>query len=353
MALALRLAERGLFTTTPNPRVGCVIVRDSRVVGEGWHRRAGEAHAEIHALNQAGELARGAVAYVTLEPCSHHGRTPPCADALVVAGVARVVVAVEDPDPRVAGGGLARLSGAGVLVETGLLADVARETNIGFFARMTRGMPWVRIKIAASLDGKTALRNGVSQWITGGDARRDAHRLRARSCAILTGSGTVQADDPQLTVREVKTERQPLRVVLDSQLRISPQAKIIAGGNALVVTCCDEAGKIAALRQVGAEVMVLSAEDGRPDLRALLRELGRREINEVTVEAGARLNGALLAAGLMDELVIYCAPVILGDSARGMFALPELTDMAGKQPLRILDHRSVGDDFRWTARPLR
>jgi len=353
MARALRLAARGLCTTTPNPRVGCVIVRDGQVVGEGWHQRAGEAHAELHALNQAGVLARGAVAYVTLEPCSHHGRTPPCADALVAAGVERVVVAVEDPDPRVVGGGLARLRTAGISVETGLLADAARETNVGFFARMTRGMPWVRVKIAASLDGKTALNNGASQWITGSDARRDAHRLRARSCAILTGSGTVLADDPQLTVRAVETERQPLRVVLDSRLRMAPQAKILAGGNTLVATSSEEAEKINALRQAGAEVVVLPAEDGRPSLRALLKELGRREINEVTVEAGARLNGALLAAGLVDELVVYCAPVVLGDSARGMFALPELTEMAGKQSLRILDHRQVGDDFRWVARPLR
>ncbi|HCA26976.1 MAG TPA: bifunctional diaminohydroxyphosphoribosylaminopyrimidine deaminase/5-amino-6-(5-phosphoribosylamino)uracil reductase RibD, partial [Betaproteobacteria bacterium] len=347
MAHALRLAAHGLFTTTPNPRVGCVIVRDGRVVGEGWHQRAGEAHAEIHALNQAGVLARGAAAYVTLEPCSHHGRTPPCADALVAAGVARVVVAVEDPDPRVVGGGLARLKAAGVSVETGLLADAAREMNVGFFTRMTRETPWVRVKIAASLDGKTALNNGVSQWITGSDARRDAHRLRARSCAMLTGSGTVRADDPQLTVRAVETERQPLRVVLDSRLCIAPQAKILAGGDTLVATCSEAAGKIDALRQTGAEVIVLPAEDGRPSLRALLRELGRREINEVTVEAGARLNGALFAADLVDELVVYCAPVVLGDAARGMFALPELTDMAGARPLRIIDHRQVGDDFRW------
>ncbi|MHB8167892.1 MAG: bifunctional diaminohydroxyphosphoribosylaminopyrimidine deaminase/5-amino-6-(5-phosphoribosylamino)uracil reductase RibD, partial [Sulfuricella sp.] len=219
MAQALRLAEKGLYTTTPNPRVGCVIVRDGKVVGSGWHQRAGEPHAEIHALTQAGELARGATVYVTLEPCSHHGRTPPCAEALIQAGVGRVVVAMVDPNPQVAGEGLTQLQQAGIRTDIGLLEEEAHQLNLGFVSRMTCGRPWLRLKIAASLDGKTALNNGVSQWITGADARRDAHRLRARSCAVLTGIGTVLADDPMLNVREVETPRQPLRVVVDSGLR--------------------------------------------------------------------------------------------------------------------------------------
>ncbi|MBS1136426.1 MAG: 5-amino-6-(5-phosphoribosylamino)uracil reductase / diaminohydroxyphosphoribosylaminopyrimidine, partial [Proteobacteria bacterium] len=257
MARALQLAARGLYTTTPNPRVGCVVVRDGAVVGEGWHERAGESHAEIHALRLAGEAARGATAYVSLEPCNHHGRTPPCAEALLGAGVARVVVAMQDPNPLVAGEGMARLRACGIDVSSGLLEGQARELNIGFVSRMERGRPWVRLKCAASLDGKTALLNGRSQWITGAAARRDGHAWRARSCAILTGIGTVRDDDPRLTVRDVATTRQPLRVVVDSRLETPLEAKILAGGNVLVACAIDDAARAAKLRQRGAEVVAL------------------------------------------------------------------------------------------------
>jgi diaminohydroxyphosphoribosylaminopyrimidine deaminase/5-amino-6-(5-phosphoribosylamino)uracil reductase len=342
MAQALRLAERGLNTTTPNPRVGCVLVKNGVVVGQGWHERAGEAHAEAHALRQAGSAARGATAYVTLEPCSHHGRTPPCADALIDAGVVRVVAAMRDPNPLVAGEGLARLALAGIEVASGLLESAARELNIGFVSRMTRGRPWLRLKVAASLDGKTALNNGKSQWITGPDARRDAHAWRARSCAILTGFGTVRDDDPSLTVRDVPCTRQPLRVVVDSRLETPPGAKVLAGG-ALVF-----AAQPGALP--GAEIVVMPNQAGKVDLATLLHELGRRGINEVLVEAGMHLNGSLLAAGLVDELLIYQAPILLGDPARGMFGLPELADLSEKRELRIIDSRQVGRDRRLLAR---
>lgn len=351
MARALRLAERGLFTTTPNPRVGCVVVRDGAVLGEGWHERAGEPHAEVHALRQAGEGARGATAYVTLEPCSHHGRTPPCADALVQAGVARVVAAMEDPNPQVAGQGLARLRAAGVATAVGPLADQARELNIGFVSRMTRRRPWLRLKLAASLDGKTALNNGISQWITGPEARRDGHRWRARACAILTGIGTVRDDDPRLTVREVYTPRQPLRVVVDSRLEISPEARILDGGSVLVACAVDDAAKTAALAQRGAEVLVLPGARGKVDLQQLLAELARRGVGEVHAEAGFKLNGSLVREGLVDEFLIYLAPCLIGDAARGMFALPELTELAGRRDLTMRDVRMVGTDLRILARP--
>ena len=343
MARALQLAARGLNTTTPNPRVGCVLVRDGAVVGEGWHERAGEPHAEVNALRMAG-AARGATAYVTLEPCSHHGRTPPCADALIDAGVRRVVAAMRDPNPLVAGEGLARLELAGVEVASGLMEREARELNIGFVARMTRGRPWLRLKVAASLDGKTALNNGKSQWITGPEARRDAHAWRARSCAILTGIGTVKDDDPSLTVRDVPCERQPLRVVVDSRLETPPGAKVLAGGKVLVFAAV--AGALP-----GAEVIVLPNAAGKVDLAAMLAELGRRGINEVLAEAGTRLNGSLLKEALVDELLIYQAPLLLGDAARGMFGLPELTALAGARRLEIMDRRVVGADFRIRARP--
>jgi diaminohydroxyphosphoribosylaminopyrimidine deaminase / 5-amino-6-(5-phosphoribosylamino)uracil reductase len=343
MARALRLAERGLDTTTPNPRVGCVLVKDDLVVGEGWHQRAGEAHAEVHALWQAGAAARGATAYVTLEPCSHYGRTPPCADALLDAGIARLVVAMRDPNPLVAGEGLARLMLAGVQVSGGLLESEALSLNVGFISRMTRRSPWVRLKVAASLDGKTALNNGKSQWITGPEARRDAHAWRARSCAILTGFGTVRDDDPSLTVRDVPCARQPLRVVVDSRLETPPTAKVLTGGNTVIFAAI--AGSVP-----GAEVVALPNRSGKVDLAAMLRELGRRGINELLVEAGMRLNGSLLAEGLVDELLIYQAPILLGDSARGMFGLPELSDLAGKRELRIMDARQVGRDWRLLAR---
>jgi diaminohydroxyphosphoribosylaminopyrimidine deaminase/5-amino-6-(5-phosphoribosylamino)uracil reductase len=322
MTQALRLAEKGLFSTSPNPRVGCVVVRDGVVVGEGWHKRAGLPHAEVNALHAAGERARGATAYVTLEPCSHHGRTPPCADALI----------------------------AGIRVESGLLEDAARELNIGFVSRMTRGRPWVRAKTASSLDGKTALANGVSQWITGPEARRDVHRLRARSCAVLTGIGTVLADDPQMNVRDVDTPRQPLRIVLDSALRMPPQAKMLASGKTLIVTASSDRERTVRLEDAGAEVLVLPGAPGKIDLAQLMQVLAVREINELMVEAGCTLNGALLQAGVVDELVMYVAPILLGDTARGLFGLPELTDMAGRREVRIVDTRMVGKDSRVTAR---
>ena len=354
MAQALRLAEKGLYTTTPNPRVGCVIVRDGKVVGSGWHQRAGEPHAEIHALAQAGELARGATVYVTLEPCSHHGRTPPCAEALIKAGVGHVVVAMVDPNPEVAGEGLTQLQQAGIQTDIGLLEKEARELNIGFVSRMTCGRPWLRLKIAASLDGKTALNNGVSQWITGAAARRDAHRLRARSCAVLTGIGTVLADDPMLNVREVETPRQPLRVVVDSTLRMRPTAKMLLPEEeeVLVVTASSDPVKAGRLREAGAEVLMLPPLDGRVDLALMLDELGKRGINEITVEAGRGLNGALVRQGLVDEFVIYFAPLLLGDRARGMFDLPELIEMGERRELRIADVAMVGRDLRVRALPV-
>ncbi len=350
MARALQLAERGLYTTSPNPRVGCVLVKDGALVGEGWHERAGGPHAEVHALRAAGDAARGATAYVTLEPCSHHGRTPPCADALIAARVSRVVVAMQDPNPLVAGQGIARLRAAGIVVECGLMEASARELNIGFVSRMTRDLPWVRSKIAASLDGRTALANGTSQWITGAEARLDVQRWRARSCAVLTGVGTVLADDPQLNVRSLQTERQPLRVVLDSQLRLSHRARVLEGGRALVYTTCTDAARVQAVEAAGAEVCVLPAAGGQVGLQAVLRDLAQRGINEVLVEAGRILNGALFRANLVDELVLYMAPQLLGDAARGMADLGELTALEQRVELAWQDVRHVGKDLRITAR---
>ncbi len=359
MVQALRLAERGLYTTSPNPRVGCVLVKNGAVVGEGWHERAGEPHAEVHALREAADAARGASAYVTLEPCSHHGRTPPCADALIEAGIARVVVATQDPNPLVAGQGVAKLRDAGIEVECGLMEAAARELNIGFCSRMTRGRPWVRSKVGMSLDGRTALVNGVSRWITGAEARRDVQHWRARSCAVLTGIGTVLADDPQLNVRDVPPPlkmggreglRQPLRVVLDSKLQTPLSARILQGGNVLIYAVSRDAGKIGALEQAGAKVCVLPDVAGRVDLNTALRDLAQRGINEVFVEAGSTLNGALLKAALMDELLLYVAPQLLGDAARGVAALGELTSLEQRVDLEWQDVRQVGRDLRITAR---
>jgi diaminohydroxyphosphoribosylaminopyrimidine deaminase/5-amino-6-(5-phosphoribosylamino)uracil reductase len=347
MAHALRLAERGLYTTSPNPRVGCVLVQGDRLLAEGWHVRAGEPHAEVHALRAAGTAARGATAYVTLEPCSHHGRTPPCADALIAAGVARVVAAMQDPNPLVAGQGLQKLRAAGIEVECGLMEAAARELNVGFAARMSRGMPWVRSKIAASLDGHTALNNGTSKWITGEAARRDVQHWRARSCAVLTGVGTALADDPQLNVR-IASARQPLLVVLDSHLRLPPTARLLQGG-ALVYTASPDEGKRAALLRAGAEVVALPGAAGQVDLSAVLRDLAQRGINELLVEAGRTLNGALLRAGLVDELVLYLAPQLLGDAARGMADLGELTQLDQRVDLQWRDVRQVGGDLRIVA----
>ncbi len=350
MARALRLAELGLYSTTPNPRVGCVLVKNGAILGEGWHQKAGESHAEIHALRAAGDAAGGATAYVTLEPCSHHGRTPPCAEALISAGVSRVVAAMQDPNPQVAGRGLSMLSEAGIVAECGLLEVEARELNIGFVSRMTRGRPWLRMKMAASLDGKTALENGVSQWITGPAARQDGHRWRARACAILSGIGTVRDDDPQLNVRGVEIVRQPLKVVVDSRLELPLRARLLHGGGVLVATASEASEKAAALRQQGAEILRLPNADGRVDLPALLQELGRRGINELHVEGGFRLNGALLEAGLVDELLLYLAPCFIGDVARGMFDLPGLESLAGKHRLTVRDLRMVGADIRVLGR---
>jgi diaminohydroxyphosphoribosylaminopyrimidine deaminase/5-amino-6-(5-phosphoribosylamino)uracil reductase len=355
MARALRLAARGLFSTSPNPRVGCVLAKDGTIIGEGWHAKAGGPHAEIDALRKVspGGTAN-CTAYVTLEPCSHHGRTPPCADALIAAGVTRVVAAMEDPNPLVAGQGLDRLRTAGIRVDSGLLEAEARELNIGFVARMTRGRPWLRLKVAASLDGKTALANGLSQWITGPDARRDVHAWRARSCAMLTGIGTVRDDDPRLTVRDIATTRQPLRIVVDSRLEISPTAAILTGGHCLIACATGDPEKIARLHALGAEVVILPSKQneaqGKVDLPALLAELGRRGINEVMAEAGLRLNGSLLRENCVDELLIYQAPVLLGDAARGMFDLGELGELAKARRLAIVERRAVGTDFLTRAR---
>ena len=350
MARALQLAEQGLYSTTPNPRVGCVIVNDGLVVGEGWHRRAGEAHAEVHALRAAAGKASGATAYVTLEPCSHYGRTPPCADALIAAGVTRVVAAMQDPNPAVSGNGLARLRASGVAVGCGLLASAAEELNIGFVSRMTRGRPWVRMKLATSLDGKTALENGASQWITGAAARQDGHRWRARACAILSGIGTVLADNPQLNVRDVETSRQPLKVVIDSRLELPLDARLLAGGAVLLVTVSADLEKANALRERGVEILNLPNASGNVDLPELMQELGRRGINELHVEGGYRLSGALVAAGLVDELLLYQAPCLIGDAARGMLDMPSLLSLENKQQLTIRDVRMVGADLRVLAR---
>lgn len=389
MAEALRLAARGRYSTHPNPRVGCLIVRDGEVLGRGFHVRAGEPHAEVHALREAGEHACGATAYVTLEPCAHHGRTPPCADALVAAGVARVVVAAPDANPLVAGQGIARLRAAGITVDSGLLQADAEALNAGFLRRMAGGLPWVRLKLAASLDGRTAMASGESKWITGSESRRDVQRLRAASSAIITGIGTVRADDPALTVRPelwlrpgelAPTQqgeapasdeiRQPLRVVLDSALRLAPDALLLhVPGETLVVTTLDgdlrdaeliaalqvvdpaRAERARALRDAGAHLLALpAAAHGRPDLRALLQHLAEAGCNEVLVEAGAGVAGSFLAAGLVDELLLYQAPTLLGSSARPLADWP-LAVMAEQQRLRITDLRRLGDDIRLTLRP--
>ena len=350
MGQALDLAGRGLYTTTPNPRVGCVIVRDGTIVGSGWHEKTGMPHAEVLALKAAGARARGATLYVNLEPCSHHGRTPPCADAIIDAGVGRVVAAVQDPNPQVTGIGFSKLRAAGIAVEHGLREEEARELNIGFFARMTRGRPWVRMKIAASLDGRTALANGKSQWITGEAARVDGHRWRARACAILTGFGTVRDDDPQLNVRGVDTPRQPLKIVVDSKFETSPSARVLQGGKTLVVGAVSDAKKIASLKEAGAEVVIIPNDGGKVELFKLMEELARRELNEIHVEAGTKLNGSLLQAGVVDELLVYLAPSVIGDSGRGMFHLPELTELSQTTALKIREVERIGEDVRILAR---
>ncbi len=348
MARALGLAAKGLFTATPNPRVGCVIVRGERIVGEGWHERAGEPHAEMAALRAAGEAAAGATVYVSLEPCNHYGRTPPCAGALINARVARVVAAMRDPHPTAAGGGQA-LASAGIRFESGLLEDEARELNIGFLSRVTRGRPWVRLKAAATLDGRTALGRasgaaaGRSQWITGEAAREDGHLWRARACAILTGIGTVKADNPRLTVRAVETPRQPLRVIVDSRLETPADARILQGEKVLVF-----AARAGALPN--AEVVELPNAAGKVDLPGMLRELARRGINELHVEAGFKLNGSLVREGCVDEVLLYLNPSFLGDTAEGIVDLAAPLSLEARVPLRLRSLDRVGDDVRIVAR---
>jgi diaminohydroxyphosphoribosylaminopyrimidine deaminase/5-amino-6-(5-phosphoribosylamino)uracil reductase len=354
MGRALELAARGRYTTDPNPRVGCVLVRNGEVVGEGWHVRAGGPHAEINALRAAGERAAGATAYVTLEPCCHHGRTPPCTEALIAAGVRRVVAAMDDPNPRVGGAGLQTLQAAGIEVCSGVLAAEAEQLNPGFVMRMRQGRPWVRCKLAMSLDGRTAMASGESQWITGEDARRDVHRWRALSSAIMTGVGTVLADDPSLTVRlgegAAGSPRQPLRVILDTHLRTPPEARLLGlPGETLILTCIPDAQREVRLDGNAVSVVTLPMDSGRLDLAAVMTYLGRMEINEVHLEAGATLSGALLAAGLVDELLVYLAPHLMGDAARGLFRLPGLERMEQRIGLSMSDIRAVGRDWRITA----
>jgi diaminohydroxyphosphoribosylaminopyrimidine deaminase/5-amino-6-(5-phosphoribosylamino)uracil reductase len=348
MARALELAERGLFTTTPNPRVGCVLVKDGRIVGEGWHERAGLPHAEVNALGQAGLAAAGATAYVTLEPCRHHGRTPPCADALTGAHVARVVAAMRDPNPLAADGARV-LERAAIRFESGLLQTEAEELNIGWLSRIQRGRPWVRMKIAASLDGRTALANGQSQWITGDEARADGHRWRARACAIATGIGTVREDDPRLTVREIATPRQPLRVLVDSRLDVPPTARILGTGALVFCGAADDTRR-KAIEATGSEVVVLANDAGKVDLPAMLRELAGRGVNELHVEGGSKLNGSLVREGCVDEFLIYLAPCFLGDAARGMFTLPGMDSLDARVDLRLHRVEHVGADLRLLAR---
>ncbi|PKM12483.1 MAG: riboflavin biosynthesis protein RibD [Gammaproteobacteria bacterium HGW-Gammaproteobacteria-3] len=346
MARALKLAQRGLYTTDPNPRVGCVLVRQGQVIAEGWHVKAGCGHAEVEALKQTPD-ARGATAYVTLEPCSHQGRTPPCSDALIAAGVAKVVVAMQDPNPQVAGLGLAKLKAAGIDVHCGVLEEEARRLNPGFIKRMLTGRPFVRSKLAMSLDGRTAMASGESQWISSEQARADVHRFRARSAAIMTGIDTVLADDPALTARIEQAVLQPVRVVLDSHLRMPLTARMLTlPGRNVIVTCSPESPKTASLQALGAEVYCLEAENGRLALSSVMALLGRLCINEVLIEAGPTLNGALLAGTLVDEWLIYMATCVLGDRARGLFAVPDLVRMADKKQLKLRDVRQVGPDLR-------
>jgi diaminohydroxyphosphoribosylaminopyrimidine deaminase/5-amino-6-(5-phosphoribosylamino)uracil reductase len=353
MSLALRLAEQGLNTTSPNPRVGCVLVKDGKIIGQGAHLKTGEPHAEIMALRDAAQKSpeniKSATAYVTLEPCSHFGRTPPCANALIDAGIARVIAAMQDPNPKVAGNGLKNLAAAGIIVEDGLMEAQARELNIGFVTRMTQNKPYVRTKIAASLDGQTALANGESKWITGEPARQDVQYWRARSCAILTGVDTVLADNPNMNVR-IATSRQPLKVIVDSQLRTPVDANILKNGNVLIAHTQGNEAQKAALSATGAELLQIGTE-GKVCLETLLTTLAERGVNELMVEAGQTLNGALLAANLIDEFILYYAPVILGADARGMLAIPALESMQDRVNLQIIETRQIGQDIRIRAKP--
>lgn len=362
MARAIQLARRGLYSTDPNPRVGCVLVNNDQLVGEGWHRKAGEPHAERIALAEAADAARGATAYVTLEPCCHHGRTPPCTTGLREAGVARVVAAMEDPNPRVAGKGMAELHNAGIATATGLLETDARKLNPGFIRRMTGGRPFVRCKLAMSLDGRTAMSSGESVWITGEDARRDVQRLRARSSVILSGVGTALSDDPSLTVRLAPAELpgveseaylpQPMRVILDSRLRLPPQAKMLTlpGKTLVIFNAADRKAQLR-LRDAGAELLQVDRDERGLKLDLVLAALAQREVNEVLLEAGPTLAGSALQAGLVDELILYMAPHLMGSEGRGLFHLPGLERMNDRIKLDIKDIRQVGSDYRITAHP--
>ncbi|MDP2229199.1 MAG: bifunctional diaminohydroxyphosphoribosylaminopyrimidine deaminase/5-amino-6-(5-phosphoribosylamino)uracil reductase RibD [Moraxellaceae bacterium] len=358
MALALQQARRGRYTTQPNPRVGCVLVKDDVIVGEGFHARAGSPHAEIAALRQAGYRAYGATAYVTLEPCAHHGRTPPCANELVIAGIKRVVMATLDANPLVAGKGKKILEEAGIDTVVGVLEDDARALNAGFLRRMNGGLPWVRAKIATSLDGRTAMASGESRWITGAEARRDVQKWRAMSSAIITGIGTVLADDPALTVRPDEwadwTHGEvvpPWRVVLDSHFRTPLNAKLLkVPGRTLIVGTHSVLDRMTALSDAGADILVLPGRDGRVDVQVLLKLLGEEGANEVLIEAGAGVNGAFARAGLIDEYVLYQAPILLGSSARPMLDWP-LQSMRDQRRLTITDTRMVGGDIRHLAKP--
>ena len=361
MAHALRLARKGIYTSAPNPRVGCVLVRDGQVVGEGFHRRAGQAHAEVIALAAAGTHARGATAYVTLEPCRHTGRTPPCTAALIAAGVVRVIAAMEDPDPRVAGQGLRELAAAGIATECGLGGEAANALNAGFVSRVTRSRPLVRVKLAMSLDGRTAMASGQSQWITGPAARRDVQHWRAQSGAILTGIGTVLADDPALNVRPqemtvrarrlAQPVRQPLRVVMDSQFRTPPNARLLQRPGEVLIAGITPPGVLQGALRERAELLVLEASAGHPSPRALLEVLARREVNDVLLEAGPALAGAFVRDGLVDELLIYAAPTLLGSGARPLLDLPGITSMSQQLRLELLDLARVGQDLRLRLRP--
>lgn len=363
MTLALRLAEQGLYTTQPNPRVGCVVVKNNAIIGQGAHLKAGEPHAEVFALKEAGAAAKGADVYVTLEPCNHYGRTPPCVDALINAGVKRIVVAMQDPNPLVAGNGVKRLQAQGISVEIGLMEKEALALNPGFILRMTHGRPYVRSKIAASLDGRTALKNGKSLWITGEAARMDVQHWRAQSCAIITGIGTVLSDNPSMNVRLgdltlPHIARQPLRVIVDSNLQTPANSKMLGAemmqaSPVIIAYAADAGNKANALMATGAELLHLPDADGRVDLKVLLSHLARRGINEVLLEAGQGLNGAFLQAGAVDEFIFYYAPKLMGADAKGMFAIPELTEMQQVTDLQILDVRQIGQDIRLRAKPLK
>ena len=363
MARALQLARRGLYTTDPNPRVGCVLVRDGAIAGEGWHRWAGQAHAERIALAAAGDAARGATAFVTLEPCCHQGRTPPCTEALIEAGVARVVCAMRDPNPLVCGQGLEALRAAGIAVQVGPLTAEAQALNPGFIKRMESGRPYCRCKLAASLDGRTAMASGESRWISSEASRADVQRLRARSSAIVTGAATVLADDPSLNVRLTATDlpglepgedvRQPWRVVVDSRLRTPPAARLLGLPGTTVIACCArvDSERGLALTAAGASLVQFPEHYAQVDLRALMAWLAAREMNEILLETGPTLAGVALTAGLIDELVIYMAPHLMGDGARGLFRLPGLEHMEHRIPLQLDDVRRIGPDLRLRLRP--